>query len=292
MGFNCFQFQAQCRGKPLEVLWSAPGFLDGKARPSSSGIPILFPFPGRIPKGVFTWREKQYQLPPADGRGNAIHGFVMSRPWRILQSDQDRVVGEFHAATDDSSLLDMWPADFRIRVAYTLHNATLSSVLTIDNPGSRPLPFGLGTHPYFRLPLGGGTADECQVQLPVGDEWELVELLPTGKKLALENRETLQRGTPFRDLRLDNVFSSLVFEGDWCRSAIRDPGSGVAVEQAFDRLFRECVVFTPPHREALCIEPYTCVPGALNLHGVNAGLRVLDPGETATGRIDISVREQ
>ena len=29
--------------------------------------------------------------------------------------------------------------------------------------------------------------------------------------------------------------------------------------------FRELVVFTPPHRQAFCIEPYTCTTDAINL---------------------------
>src|SRR5688572_2188385 len=86
-GFNCFQFQVQSKDRPLEILWSDPGFASGSARPSSSGIPLLFPFPGRIPQGVLKWEGKEYRLPTGDGRGNAIHGFVLDRPWRTVQQN-------------------------------------------------------------------------------------------------------------------------------------------------------------------------------------------------------------
>jgi aldose 1-epimerase len=45
--------------------------------------------------------------------------------------------------------------------------------------------------------------------------------------------------------------------------------------------FRECVVYTPPHREAICIEPLTCAAGAAALaqRGIDAGWRVLPPAE-------------
>ena len=41
------------------------------------------------------------------------------------------------------------------------------------------------------------------------------------------------------------------------------------------------VVFTPPHRQAFCVEPYTCVTDAINLQqqGIDAGLIVLQPGQ-------------
>ena len=46
--------------------------------------------------------------------------------------------------------------------------------------------------------------------------------------------------------------------------------------------FRDLVLFTPPHRQAVCIEPYTCPTDAINLQarGLDAGWRVLDPGAT------------
>jgi aldose 1-epimerase len=45
-------------------------------------------------------------------------------------------------------------------------------------------------------------------------------------------------------------------------------------------VFRELVVFTPPHRQAFCVEPYTCTTDAINLQtrGVDAGWLTLAPG--------------
>ena len=57
----------------------------------------------------------------------------------------------------------------------------------------------------------------------------------------------------------------------------------------FDECFRECVVYNPPHREAICIEPYTCAPDAFHLmaRGIDTGLRVLEPGAAFRARIEI-----
>ena len=86
-----------------------------------------------------------------------------------------------------------------------------------------------------------------------------------------------------------DVFSDLVFNGGVCEASIADPTSCKKVAVSFDRAFRECVVYTPPHREAICIEPYTCVPDAFRLEraGVSAGLRVLSPGESFQAHVDI-----
>src|SRR5690349_17731896 len=76
-GFNLFGWTAMPGGKPLEVIYAPDDFSTGQARPSKGGIPLLFPFPGRIPGTTFTWEGKQYELEPGDAFGNAIHGFVM-----------------------------------------------------------------------------------------------------------------------------------------------------------------------------------------------------------------------
>jgi aldose 1-epimerase len=44
--------------------------------------------------------------------------------------------------------------------------------------------------------------------------------------------------------------------------------------------FRQLLLFTPPHRKAVAIEPYTCATDAPNLaaRGIDSGWRVLPPG--------------
>ena len=79
------------------MLWSHPDFAGGNERPSGSGIPLLFPFPGRIGKAKYSFGGREYQLEPGDAFGNAIHGFVHKRPWRVVEQaagkDRRRVSG-------------------------------------------------------------------------------------------------------------------------------------------------------------------------------------------------------
>lgn len=289
-GFNLFRFTAMIGGRPLEVLYAPADFESGQSRPSKGGIPLLFPFPGRIAGTTFTWEGKPYELEPGDAFGNAIHGFVMWRPWRVIERTENKIVGEFHAWRDDPALKSRWPADFRITAAYTLSGNTLSAEYFIENPDDTPLPCGFGSHPYFRVPLGGSDAAGCLVTLPVAAKWELADMLPTGKLLKLPDAADVQSGKAYGGLHLDDVFSELTFHDAWATTTISDPQSGRSIVQRFNNIFRECVVFTPPHREAICIEPYTCVPGGFSLasRGVDTGLKVLAPGQSFTGRVEIA----
>ena len=51
------------------------------------------------------------------------------------------------------------------------------------------------------------------------------------------------------------------------------------------------MVWNPPHREAIAIEPYTCVVTAFDVEerGYDSGLRVLDPGKSDTLRLAIEL---
>jgi aldose 1-epimerase len=295
-GFNCFEFRAVVEGEEIDVLWAVDDFEQGAARPSSSGIPLLFPFPGRIRGTVMNWRGKGYQLEEGDGRGNAIHGFVHARPWRVVSQSGQEVTGQFQASIDEPSLLARWPSDFRVTATYRLRGNELGLTLTIENPGQEELPFGLGTHPYFRVPLGGGDvgggdAADCVIRVPVGERWELDGMIASGCMLPLGPEHALDRGLRFGDAQLDAGFSKLAFDGERCLTEIHDPGSGRTLRQTFDRTFRECVVYNPPHRQAICIEPYSCIcdPFRLEAEGVEAGLRILAPGDSFTAQVEIAV---
>jgi aldose 1-epimerase len=288
-GFNCFRLAVPHGDKLVEVLYAHPEFAAGRQRPSGSGIPTLFPYPGRLPGMTFSWQGRDYPQEAGDPHGNAIHGFVLRRPWRVLEQSATRVVGEFHAWRDDPSLRERWPADFRIQAEYALHASSLALRYTIDNPDSQPLPCGFGIHPYFHVPLGGAQAAECIVRLPVSSRWELADMLPTGSRIELEDAAAYQSGQAFGGLKLDDVFSGIPFRGEDAHASIADPGSGRTMWLAFDRQFRECVVYTPPHREAICIEPLTCAPAAawLGEQGIDAGWRLLAPGESFTAAVEI-----
>ena len=62
-----------------------------------------------------------------------------------------------------------------------------------------------------------------------------------------------------------------------------------------DDAFPYVVVYIPPHRKAICIEPYTCVTNAVNLgdrlgpDGPQTGLWHLQPGEERTTLITTQV---
>jgi aldose 1-epimerase len=285
LGFNCFEFRADVDGEIVDVIDAAPEFAAGNERPSGHGIPILFPFPSRIQRGRYEWDGREYELPPDvvgyDATGNAIHGFCLDRPWRVTAVGDHFVVGEFQLSVDAPERLAYWPADCLIEIRYELRGPNLRADFRIANPDDKPLPWGLGTHAYFRVPLGdAGKAGRCLVEVPASQQWELQELLPTGKRIAVAGAKDLREGTRLEQLQLDDVYTDLAAGEDSLDCLILDEESGLQMLQRCDPMFREIVAYTPPGRDAVCLEPYTCIPDAINLQqqGVDAGWRVLEPG--------------
>lgn len=296
IGFNCFEFLANVGGRTLSVIDAAPEFPVGNERPSGHGIPLLFPFPNRIRRGRFLWDGREYRLPEGnvsfDRAGNAIHGFCLDRPWRIVDAGEQFATGEFQLSKDAPDRLPLWPADFLIAVRYAVREATLETRITIRNPSDHPLPWGFGTHPYFRLPLGPDSDPQhCLIEVPAEEQWELAGGLPTGVRRPVEGPTDLREGSYFGIAPLDDVLTGLFArdEAPFVETLILDEPTGLEIAQRFSPDFREAVVYTPPDRNAVCIEPYTCTTDAINLQqrGVEAGWAVLEPGSQTELGIDI-----
>ncbi|MEI8381153.1 MAG: aldose 1-epimerase [Planctomycetota bacterium] len=291
LGFNCFEFRAIVGSRPVDVLDAAPDFLMGGQRPSGHGIPILFPFPNRIRAGKFSWEGKDYQLPTTDKFGNAIHGLCMDRPWRVIEQRDDLVTGQFQLSVDAPDRQHLWPTDFVIEVDYEIVHNRLRANFRIGNPSNRRLPWGLGTHPYFKLPLGAGSGvNHCLVEVPASRRWELIDCLPTGNLLELGESHDLRDGAYVNTVTLDDVYTDIRCDGPQFDCTIMDEQAGLQVVQTCPPIFREIVAFTPPGRAAVCVEPYTCPTDAINLtaRGLDCGWRTLGPGSEFHTWIDIT----
>lgn len=292
LGFNCFSFRPVIGGQVIDVLDTQEGFLEGSQKPSRSGIPILFPFPNRIRAGAYTWRGQHYQLPVTAEQPNAIHGFCLDRPWRVIQHTTNMVTGQFQLSIDAPDRLPYWPADFILEVDYEVLHNRLRSNFRICNPSPVDLPWGLGTHAYFKMPLGPNSrVADCTVEVPARKYWELENSLPTGRILPVDEARDLQTGAEADLLQLDDVLTGLHYDGPQFDCVLIDERAGLQMTQTCPPIFREIVAFTPPNRSAICMEPYTCPTDAIHLHeqGLKVGWRTLAPGSEFNTWIDLSV---
>jgi aldose 1-epimerase len=157
----------------------------------------------------------------------------------------------------------------------------------VENRGTGPLPFGLGYHPYFRLP---GVADPDVgghvLRANVEQLWEAdADNLPTGWRPDMPPELDFRQPRPIGETALDHVFTEVRgveagFGGLVELAELSHPAAPGRVRFLADPAFRELVLFTPPHRQAVAVEPYTCSADAANLwaRGIKSGWQTLAPG--------------
>ncbi len=291
-GFNCFSLEGPGEGE--DYIYSSPDFPASRSGPNLNGIPILFPFPNRIAGGRFVFEGREVRLPRNEGGKNAIHGLVLDRPWEILESGGERgafVTGRI--GTDSApDLAEVWPFPFSLEVTYTLSGKTLSMEAVFRNTGRGKLPCGFGSHGYFRVP-GAEKVDDLRLTAPFGCRYKLMDLLPTGEKTPLDpgDRPYLE-GAPVGGRVFDTVYGDLAFQNGKARVLLEGKERGLEI--TWDSSAPILILYTPPHRRAVAVEPYTCLTDAFNLssRGVESGALFLDPGAEARTSMEITILDR
>ncbi|MCB9285016.1 MAG: hypothetical protein H6563_13140 [Lewinellaceae bacterium] len=235
---------------------------------------LLAPFPNRLKDGRYKIGEEEYQFPINDeARGNALHGFALDKPFEIFEEREDWI-GLVYSYNGS---LPYFPFPFSFRVSYALLSATEFELsMELKNTGSRPMPAGMGWHPYFQL---GVPVNSLHLKLPDVERIEIDErMIPTGVRTPFTAFQSLEKidQTPF-----DTGFHLL------------DSGKHSEVVLQFENLrlhywqesqFPYLQVFIPPARQSIALEPMTCNIDAFNN---GDGLRMLEPGEVLLGAAGI-----
>jgi aldose 1-epimerase len=149
--------------------------------------------------------------------------------------------------------------------------------------------------------MPGHGAEDCWIEAPARSFWQLEEGLPTSTSQPVDTARDLNRPRRVNELTLDDVLTELTehappsADGLLCRGQLLvgpEAAKVVGRLQVFaSPAFRELVAFTPPHRKAVCLEPYTCVTDAINLRDrVDSGLLVLEPGQEWSAVVELAWR--
>lgn len=107
--------------------------------------PMLFPFIGRLTNNSYKYMGKTYPM--------GIHGFAAASNFSVAEQGRDRIVLEL---ADSPATREQYPFAFTLRITYALQDKTLQVSYRVENRDSKSMPFGIGGHPGFNVPLVAG----------------------------------------------------------------------------------------------------------------------------------------
>lgn len=137
------QLLSLCDSAGTQYLWQ------GDSAYWSDRAPILFPYVGRLNGGCYRMDGATYRM--------RIHGLAQYLDFACISHSASRMEFEL---TDDAQTILQYPRKFSFRVGYALQGSTLSITFRVENRDKKPMYFGLGGHPGFRVPFEAGRSFE------------------------------------------------------------------------------------------------------------------------------------
>ncbi len=288
-GKTLFSLVPACGACLTDLLLHRTQVIDGCKTPVEVSLnnwaksSLLFPFPNRLREGRYEWEGETHEFPVNDpATGNALHGLGLEKDIQLIGyevgEDEATAVCQYQSKGEEAG----YPFPFTFSVVFKIrHPDEFTVTLALRNDGQRPLPAGIGWHPYFQM--GPTEVKELELQMPachlVGID---AAMIPTGKRYAYDEfAEAKKLGATV----LDNCFAlddtpgiAEVFlrRGTTQLRFWQETGPGK---------YNFVQLFTPVHRNSIAIEPMTCNIDAFNN---GEGLATIAPGSEIRAKFGVT----
>ena len=107
--------------------------------------PNLFPTVSRLTDGVYQLDGNWYEM--------GLHGFARHSMFTVAKEQADYLELQL---TDSPETLVNYPRKFLFTIAYKLEKNTLQILFKVENRSDKEMPFAVGGHPGFNVPLAPG----------------------------------------------------------------------------------------------------------------------------------------
>lgn len=241
--------------------------------------PVLFPIVGQLKNNEYKWQDKTYTM--------ERHGFARNMLFNVIQNDSHSATFEL---TDNDNTLQQYPFKFSFQINYNLNGATLVINYKIKNNNVFSMPFSIGAHPAFNIPL---STEETYT-----DYYLQFNKKENSGKWELENG-LLKNETPFFDNTSEIPLSKSLFENDALvfknlksdlieiKSKKNIYGLSVSTEN-----FPYLGIWAAKNADFVCIEPWHGIADNVNASGNildKEGIILLNQQQTFTCAFTINV---
>lgn len=240
-----------------------------KAKGSTAGIPLLYPWANRLASlryhagGRDVVLDRFSPLLHFDDHGLPMHGVPWSKlAWEVVEVKRDSILARLDWGRPD--LLALFPYPHKLQMAAALDPDALTLQTTVLASAGSVVPVSFGFHPYFGIP-----------RLP-RQEWRVE--LPVMRRILLDARGIPTGGEePFGPM--DSVLGEMNFDDGFLvtdpQPAFSVSGARLRITVTFLEGFPYAQVFAPKNKDFIALEPMTAPTSALTS---GQGLQVVEPG--------------
>lgn len=261
-----------------EYLWQ------GDPKYWADRAPTLFPFIGRLTNNSYRFHGRTYPM--------GIHGFAAAMQFSPVEQGKDRLVLNLCSSI---TTLTRYPFDFSLLITYQLRGSRIEICYNVENRSDQTMPFGIGGHPGFRVPLEDGKRFEdyylefSQACLP-----DRVGFTPA---VYLSGRDLPYPLEDGRRLELTHSLfdeDAVILKNMAREVTLRSTGSRRAVTVSYPDM-PYLGIWHQPGTDApyVCIEPWTSLPARQDVVeelSCKSDMIQLAPGRTYENRWFITVR--
>lgn len=245
--------------------------------------PVLFPIVGALRENRTEIKGQWFEM--------ARHGFAKHKEFALERKGEREIFLRLRA---DEETKKAYPFSFSLTVEYALADDGFSTFFTVENTGEEPLPFAIGGHPGFNLPLEEGAEfedytlcfeqEEDQQCPTVRMDTGLLDYEAPG--FALKGREIpLRHSLFYRD--------ALVFSGlNSHKASIVNKKTGRGIEMDFSGFPMLGVWSAQNDGPYVCLEPWTgcaTLTTESDKFTEKKGMLCLSPGEKTERRFIVRV---
>lgn len=239
--------------------------------------PVLFPIVGRLRGDAAVSAQGPVHL--------KRHGIARLYEHAVVERTPERVTFELSSSEETRAA---YPFDFRLNMTYAIEDGRLSQTFAVTNTGEVDLPFTLGGHPAFNVPVPGGEGESF-------DDYELVfpeawtADVPTINEAGLHDFSSMHRvltdsdTLPLTHELISRLLTVVFVDVPGRAVTLRSTKSGHGVEVAFDGFGYLGVWTASDEAPFVAIEPWVGCATAYDESDVfeeKRGTITLAPGES------------
>lgn len=133
-----------------ELFYMDRATFDNPARHVRGGVPLMFPFCGRLVDDTFV----------PSGARIAQHGFARDHPWRVVERGAAWIRCAFEVPAEVRAV---FPYNFTLDHTIWVWPGGLQAELLVHNHDTRPIPMTPGWHPYFAIAAANKPATRVDI---------------------------------------------------------------------------------------------------------------------------------